>query len=206
MAYKRKRAPGAGRPPKGEFSGLKAQMSLRMPVELREQIEAAAKLSGKNPSQELMRRLRDTFYRDGERSRDPAQYALCFLLGELIELVARTTSDVRKPSAWRSDPFAFRVIKLAFDKILGALEPSGEIRPLSGERSYAGLVIAANDESPEAMANTAASAIITWLVRPQMSDDVVVDGERIFSSEQEKQHYRMTNAWDDLRLNKGKRS
>ena len=57
MAKRMKRAPGAGRKPRGEFDQLTSPFSLRMPEDLREQLEAAAEKSGRSASQELLRRL-----------------------------------------------------------------------------------------------------------------------------------------------------
>jgi hypothetical protein len=149
--------------------------------------------------------VRDTFYRDAERSRDPAQYALGYLLAELIEFVKGAT-DIRDPSAWRSDPFAYRVIELAFAKILAAERPPGEICALNidSPRGYAGLFVMGDELSPEVMADHAAGAVLMWKERPQMSE-TIVEGQ-LFTAEQERQHYRMTNARDDLRLKKGEQS
>ena len=57
MSPKRKRAPGGGRQPSGAFSKLTSPLSLRMPADMRDELEAAAKASGKSLSQELLRRL-----------------------------------------------------------------------------------------------------------------------------------------------------
>ena len=59
MPLKRKRAPGGGRKPKGAFSKLTSPLSLRMPSDMRDELEAAAKASGKSVSQELLRRLQE---------------------------------------------------------------------------------------------------------------------------------------------------
>jgi hypothetical protein len=128
MAKKRK--PGGGRKPKGDFSRLTSPLTIRMPAEMRKQLEAAANKSGKNVTQELLRRLQNSFNRDREKSRDPALRALCFLIAEIAEGVV-LPEPIRFPNAyplWRSNPFLFRAFKLAVGKLLDALEPPGEIQ------------------------------------------------------------------------------
>ena len=125
---KRKRAPGGGMKPRGEFSALSSPLSIRMPDAMRAELEASR--GRRSLSQELLRRLQKSFNQDRERSRDPALRALCFLIGELAE---STTSlgPIRHPSTvqlWRSDPFLFRAFKLAVGKLLDALEPAGEMK------------------------------------------------------------------------------
>src|SRR6516225_5822996 len=68
----RKRAPGGGRKPGGELRDLKAVMSLRMPQDLRDQLDRARQASGRSLSQELLARARLSFDRERERSRDRA--------------------------------------------------------------------------------------------------------------------------------------
>ena len=54
---KRKRAPGAGRKPKGEFAGKTATVTTRIMPDTREALEAAALASNRSLSQELELRL-----------------------------------------------------------------------------------------------------------------------------------------------------
>jgi hypothetical protein len=123
----RKRAPGGGRKPRGAFSQLAATLSIRMPADMRAKLEAsAARRPGKGwvLTQEILHRLQRTFDRERDERRDPASRALCYLLAQVIATVALNV----KPREWRSDPFAFRTMKLAFNQILDALEPPGEIK------------------------------------------------------------------------------
>jgi hypothetical protein len=57
MKQKRKRAPGGGRKP-GEFGKLGAVMGLRLPEELKEELEQVAKESGRSLSGEMIWQLR----------------------------------------------------------------------------------------------------------------------------------------------------
>jgi hypothetical protein len=120
---KRKRAPGGGRKPQGEFSGLSVPFSVRMPATMRAELKKAAKKSGRKDGQELLRRLQGSFNRERQKSRDTAMQALCFLFSELAESVHLNIPD------WRSDRWLFLAVKSAIGKLLDAFEPTGEIEP-----------------------------------------------------------------------------
>jgi hypothetical protein len=167
MVRKRKRAPGAGRPAKGEFAALTAVLSVRMPSEMRDKLTVSAgrrKPKAWSLTQEILYRLQRSFDRERDERRDPASRALCYLLAEVIATVAHNSAE----GAWRSDPFAFRAIKLAFTQILDALEPAGEIRPpVDRERSFPGdmwispgtLLTVFGGKTPEEMASFVSDVI-----------------------------------------------
>jgi hypothetical protein len=170
----RKRAPGGGRKPKGDFSQVVSPLSIRMRADMREQLEAAANVNGRSISQELLRRLQGSFDEDRATARDPAMRALCFLIAQLAGEVAGLTDTKGRPAFdWRTDRFLFRAFKLALCQILDALEPSGEIRPPQlmvdavFEDSEEGLVKAfkATYETPEARADQAAKTLLSQLQR-----------------------------------------
>ena len=96
-----------------------------MSADMRGELEAAAKANGTNISQELLRRLQNSFNRDREKARDPAMQALCFVIAETAQQTAGMTSSLE----WRTNPFYFRAFKIAVGKLLDALEPKGEIEP-----------------------------------------------------------------------------
>ncbi len=195
----RKRAAGGGRKPKGDFAGLSSPLSIRMPADLRKELEAAARDSGKSVTQELLRRLNDSFQRDRDKNRDPASRALCYLLAELIEIVSQNTFEEPKQSEWRNNPFAFRVIKLAFNRALDALEPKGEMH--QPDVNWLSLNMIFGD-SPEEMAENAAMAILFLLHRPPTADKSI---GQVLVPKQEQQHYGMTNAARDLQIDKEKK-
>jgi hypothetical protein len=95
-----------------------------MPADMKEQLTAAAADSGNSLTQEVLRRLQGSLDKDRELDRDPASYSLSYLLGEVIRDARATV----RPRKWRSDPFAWSVVRLTFDKILVALAPPGEAR------------------------------------------------------------------------------
>jgi Arc-like DNA binding domain len=192
----RKRAAGGGRKPKGDFAGLSSPLSIRMPTDLRKELEAAARDSGKSITQELLRRLNDSFQRDRNKKRDPASRALCYLLAELIELVKVNMGEDRQQ--WRADPFAFQSIKLGFAQILDALEPKGEIKPPDDISLNPVAVIAAT--SPDAMAKTAAQLILYWLQTPPRANPA--EGQ-VYPRKVEQLDFGMKDATRELLSTKG---
>jgi hypothetical protein len=131
------------------------------------------------------------------------------LFAELVEIIKNNTAEDPQPSEWRSDPFAFRAVNLAFTQILNALEPKGEMRPPT-EIWLSHAII--NAESPEGMADIAASFILYWLEKPPMSDsDVRFDkygrplATRSYTRLERNLHYGMTDAGRDLTLKRRER-
>lgn len=154
----RKRAPGGGRKPK---HGVRASpLSLRVPKEMREKLAAAASRhdgKGGSLSEEILRRLKQSFY---DERRDPAVRALSHILGVAVAIAKSTAGP-----DWRSDPWAFRAIKLAFGQILDAFEPPGEIRAPATQGVWAAGAIPVHfqlgEETPEEMAHFIRNVILT---------------------------------------------
>ena len=132
----KRRAAGGGRKSQGPVTQLRAVMSIRLPTEMRGELQKAAKANGNSVTQELLSRLDASFKQDRKNYRDPATKALCFLFSELAERVHAGTPD------WRSDPFLFRAFKIGVTKLLNNLpEPKGKInRRASGSFCLTGLV------------------------------------------------------------------
>ena len=128
----KKRRAGGGRKPKGAFSTLTAPLTIRMPAEMREQLKIAAKANGTNVSQEMMRRLQQSFDRDDDwATNDPVTRGLTAILHEVIGYVSESYEGHiydGKPD-WDSDPFGFATFRLALGKLLGAMQPKGKIVP-----------------------------------------------------------------------------
>jgi hypothetical protein len=147
---KRKRAPGGGRKPKGDFAGKAAWLSTRITPELRKNLDRAAKESGRSLSQEIERRLRDSF--GIQRERNPFLRALFFSFA----LMARQMPFSRE---LRSDPFTFHAFKFAVIAFLERLAPPGQIvSPESAEIVWPtdmhGLV-----RSPDVLGNSLAGMV-----------------------------------------------
>jgi hypothetical protein len=119
----RKRAPGAGRKPQGAITGLTSAINLRMPEDLRDLINDACRWSGRSLTQEVLGRLYDSF----ERERDPAASSL----GYILRRVTSSASTAFGQSNWRSSPFVWRAIQIAFGKLMDRYAPSGRIEKLN---------------------------------------------------------------------------
>jgi len=206
----KRRAPGGGRKPKGEFSGVTSPLSIRMPEQMRRQLEAAAHARGRSVSQEILRRVQETFRSDRDRARDPAMQALCFLIAQLAGGVAGLTDPQGRPAFdWRSDRFFFRAFKLAVAKVLDALEPSGEIRsPMimfeNSDTDEKGIrlleMVRATYETPEARAEAAARTLMSSLMQPiydaQHFDEVAPSHK----SKGQREHYGFLDARSALQI------
>jgi Arc-like DNA binding domain len=206
----KRRAPGGGRKPKGEFSGVTSPLSIRMPEEMRRQLEAAAHARGRSVSQETLRRIQETFRSDRERARDPAMQALCFLIAQLAGGVAGLTDPQGRPAFdWRSDRFFFRAFKLAVAKVLDALEPSGEIRPPTVmldnfDKDEQGLrlleMVRATYETPEARADSAARTLMSSLVQPSFDAQHFDEVAPNHKSKGLREHYGFVDARNALQI------
>jgi len=127
---KRKRAPGGGRKPKVGFST--SSLTIRIPDDLRKQLESEATTTHDSIAQRLLWHLRQSMSRQRDKDRDPAMRGLCFLIAQLAHHITgpHLTDGKRELSLydWRSDPFFYRAFKLAVGQLLDALEPPGPIR------------------------------------------------------------------------------
>jgi hypothetical protein len=157
----RKRAPGGGRKPKGTVP-MRSQVGVRMPDDMRAQLEAAARKRGHSLSDELLARLRASFARDDEQQRDPLARAL----NSLIFRIARDVRMFTRSKEWTRNPFAFRAFKLGVAKLLDAFDPPGDIHAPVFENDYRPF------EAPEDLAAMAADTLLTWLfyARPLSKD------------------------------------
>jgi len=219
---KRKRAPGGGRKPEGELRDLKAVMSLRMPQDLRDQLEQARQASGRSLSQELLARARLSFDRERERSRDRALRAFCFLFSELAQVIC--IAPARVPD-WRFDPWLFQTFKLAIPKLLDHFQPTGEMKLPGFWQAFrdcpdiVGFPSNKDErrrrtETPEAMADHAVQKVLSDFSDPKqvehrykssrgwalekMPDGSIKQAMGDFAKEWETTHYGMTRAQEDL--------
>ena len=115
---KPKKKSTAGRKPAGPFAHNTAQLTIRMPDDLRDELELSANKKGWSLTQELLWRLRSSYQRQRqERRRPPATRAICFLIGEIAGY-----ASAFNPAEWHRSPFAFKAFRLAVARLLGALE------------------------------------------------------------------------------------
>ncbi len=128
MRQKRKRAPGGGRKPSGPFAQNSAQLTIRMPADMRAELEAVAQKKGWSLTQELLWRLRASLSQRSNPHRDRAGRALGFLVGDIARQISSGDSN------WHLNPFLFRAFTLAVAKLFDALAPVGEMVPPYDER------------------------------------------------------------------------
>jgi hypothetical protein len=121
-----KRAAGGGRKPTGPFEQNTAQLTVRMPADMRAQLDAAAKERGWSLTQELLRRVYDSFGHNRGKESDPAARGLEFLISHVADIVhaEHTLSE-----AWHLDPFMFQAFKHGVAIVLNELTPPGKARP-----------------------------------------------------------------------------
>ena len=216
----RKRAPGGGRKPKGA-APMRSQLTIRMPDDLRTELEAAARKRGHNLTDELLWRLRLSFAKEREQRRDPAMRALTFLIGELAENVHLGLRSFR--TKWHKNPFMFQALKLGTTKLLDAIAPPGEIESpyndmaKASPKSAESLQKMANRlRTPEDAAQECADMLLRQLFDPRLRAKnvstirAVVDKFpddpffRMIADEIEREHYGMSAALHDLGIEEAK--
>lgn len=199
---KAKKAKRRGRPPSGEFSGLSAKpLQLRMPPDLRDELDKSAKARGVKVSQEMLYRLRRDLARSRADRRDPITFHLNALFTEIVNMVAVSSVSSSDPTAWRRNPFAFKSVRLAFDQVMKRLQPPGKLDrdevdlfgPSSGHTS--GYVV--GGDTPEECANLVA-AIVLMNMRSQVPPDDPQMKRASINFEHE-----VSRAWKVLTLNEG---
>jgi hypothetical protein len=121
---RRKRAPGGGRKPQGEFSSKSAQLATRVTLETRRGLDAAAKKSGRSLSQEVERRLRDSLKSSAKAARDQPTAALAYLVTRLAELINAIS---KRP--WNSNRWCLETLKFAVTQLLDQVPAHESDRP-----------------------------------------------------------------------------
>jgi hypothetical protein len=154
-----KRAPGGGRKPKGPVPA-RSQLTVRMPDDLRAELEAAAGHHGYNLTDEVIGRLRRSFAKERADRRDPAIRALTFLIAKLADNVHLGPVLEKQ---WHRDPFLFRSFKLAVAKLLDLIEPAreGELQSPVDEKRFGHL--ADRRQTPENAADEAFRILLWYL-------------------------------------------
>jgi hypothetical protein len=110
MAQRRKRAPGAGRKPKGEFAGKSATVTTRIMLDTRKALEEAARASNRSLSQELEFRLRMSLRRPtkAQRRNEALGYAIMYVAEEIEKCTGRS---------WLEDPFTGLALLHAIEQL-----------------------------------------------------------------------------------------
>jgi len=171
----KKRKPGAGRKPAGPFKNNTAQLTIRMPDDLRRRLERSAKKKRWSLSQELLYRLRVSYgSRHEEQFQPPATRAICFLVGHITGMLTLPEVQDRNLALWHRDPFQFRAFRLAVSKLLEALEPRGDIQSPYGpllerlpDLPFWSTQMTAFVRTPEILADWVVTSILGQMLNPR---------------------------------------
>jgi hypothetical protein len=121
VVERRKRAPGGGRKPKGEFKGKSAALSTRITPELRAALEAESIRAGMSLSQLVERLLRDSLDRPRRTEAAlgaPHVRALAYCVARIA-----THIEVGTGKRWHDDQFSNRALKAALEILLHRFSP-----------------------------------------------------------------------------------
>jgi predicted transcriptional regulator len=157
----RKRAPGAGRPPRGEYRGKSATITTRIKPDTRSALEYAARASHRSLSQEIERRLRESLS-SNERQAGPIR-----AIGELAKIAAERVEEVTG-KGWLTDPFTAEAVRHTTDAVLAHFAPRRQAShpiPDRLERLAAAMPseIAEAYRRPIALALMQAAGITAWI-------------------------------------------
>ena len=155
IVAKRNRAKGGGRKPQGEFSGMQNPLSIRIPDGLREKLDDACARSGRSLTQEVTRRLTDSFAINVEP--DPFLRAAQYLIGQAAAFTGKE---------WE-DPWMFQAFRAAVSFILESLAPKGELVPPETVKQFGAKMGVPSDKlenmTPEGHALIISTSILTLL-------------------------------------------
>ena len=156
---KKKRAPGAGRKPRGEFKGKSATLTTRITPETRAAMERAAQKSGRSLSQEVERRLNDSVLNDRNRRSD---------VRALVEAIAIVTEKVEIATGknWLQDAFTGEALRHGIEVLVRHFAPHGaRVIPPNVEETAARVLAEASerDRSPSRVGEIEAFKVITMI-------------------------------------------
>jgi hypothetical protein len=112
----RKPVPGAGRPPRGEYTGKSATITTRVKPDTRLALEDAARANRRSLSQEIERRLRESL------SSAERQAGHIRVIGELAKIATERIEEVTGKD-WLSDPFTAEAVRHTVDTVLAHFAP-----------------------------------------------------------------------------------
>ena len=115
MAARRKRAPGAGRKPKGEFAGKSATITTRIRPDTREALEKVARANRRSLSQEVEFRLRAGLLSTDAQRRNQA---LTHSIARMAEAIEKGTGQ-----SWLEDFFTSLALRSAIEAFIFHFAP-----------------------------------------------------------------------------------
>jgi hypothetical protein len=155
----RKRAPGAGRKPRGPFQGKSATLTTRITAKTRAALDRAAQKSGRSLSQEVERRLDQSL--SINRDRRPDVRALGEAIAMLLQSIERATN-----SLWRDDAFTCSALQHGIEAMMVHFGPrETPTVPPSVKTAAAEMppALAERYSSPKGVGETEAGRVITWI-------------------------------------------
>jgi hypothetical protein len=172
----RKRAPGAGRKPRGEFRGKSATLATRIMPSTRAALERAARENKRSLSQEVEYRLRLSLGSGNRKNRGKHIRAL----GEAIMLVAQFVERATE-KRWNEDAFTGEALRRGVELLISHFAARGNpIAPPSVEKLVANRPGAGESyRSAVGLGETESGRVITliesWAFR---SLEEIVEGAR----------------------------
>lgn len=178
-----------------------SNFSTRIAPETRAAIELAAAGSRLSVSGMAQKLIQEALDQRRMNERNDATRAICYLIGELAEIVAPKQIKTDNFSAdWRADPFLFEAFKLSILKLLDALRPQGEIiAPSELEPMLKNTSLWGSLESVEGRAEHAATILLHNLAAAQAPADL-----RDLAPKDDDTPYDLYRAWKGLKLGAGK--
>jgi hypothetical protein len=171
----RKRAPGAGRKPRGEFRGKSATLATRITPATRAALDRAAKKNGRSLSQEVECRLRLSI---GDERKNRGRHIRAF--GEAVMLVAAFIERATE-KRWNDDAFTGEALRRGIEFLISHFAARGTpVTPRSVEETVAEKPGAGEDyRSPSGLGLTEAGRVIALIEsRAFRSLDEIVQGHR----------------------------
>jgi hypothetical protein len=154
----RKRAPGAGRKPRGEFRGKSATLATRITPGTRAALDRAARKSGRSLSQEVESRLDLSIRRD--RNSDRGNHIRA--LGETVMLVVGCIERATEKH-WNEDAFTGEAVRRGVEFLISHFAPRGiQITPKSIEEAVAKGAGEAY-RNPASVGHSESGRVISWI-------------------------------------------
>jgi hypothetical protein len=131
---KRKRAPGGGRKPRGEYANRRASFTMRMSQELRNRLDRECGQSGRVLSQEVEHRLQESFAWPIKMQKEWGPPHI-MALARLVVQVARAVEGAVGASfnathdglAWHRNRFTHAALTVALNAVLEHFKPGGKL-------------------------------------------------------------------------------
>jgi hypothetical protein len=181
---RRKRAPGGGRKPRGEFSNKRAMLATRVTTETRKALDAAASISGLSLSQEVERRLRDSLIATDKADRDPATAALCHVITRSAETISLISE---RP--WNGNRWCVEALKFAVTKFLDQVPTPESDQP--GHLS---------NFTPELLGASLALGLFSSVEQADPDDDIAATYPERFRPIVRKAGYALSRVRRDLKI------